>query len=181
MSKIFYILPGIIAATYLGLASTHAQEVVAGQVGQPALQIPSALQAEHQQLHAKLAAAIGAGGRTGEAAKELQKLLEPHFQKEEQYAMPLLGLLPSLTTGRVPAETRSIIAISDRLKSELPAMLREHVAIAAAVQRLRTAAVSEKKRDAAQFAEMLISHAQQEEQIHYPSAILVGEFLKSKR
>lgn len=164
-----------------GLPGSHAQEMGGGQGNRPSLQIPDALQAEHRHLHARLAQALGAGGRTGEAAKEVDKLLAPHFRKEELYALPLLGLLPSLGAGRMPSDTASTIAMSERLKAELPVMLREHTAIAAAVQRLRAAAQSEGRRDAAEFADALMSHARQEEQIHYPSAILVGEFLKAKR
>ncbi|HEU4850808.1 MAG TPA: hypothetical protein VFT37_01485 [Telluria sp.] len=56
--------------------------------------IPSSIQSEHKELHARLAKTISAGGRTGAAAKEVERLLAPHFRKEEQYAMPPLGLLP---------------------------------------------------------------------------------------
>lgn len=181
MIKMLQILPITIAVLGLATGSPYAQDVAAGQMARPALQIPSALRNEHEQLHAKLAAAISAGGRTGEAATEVEKLLEPHFKKEEQYAMPLLGLLPSVAAGKMPTESKNVIALSERLKSEMPGMLREHAAIAAAVQRLRAAALLERQSAAAQFAEALMAHAQQEEQIHYPSAVLVGEFIKSRR
>lgn len=143
--------------------------------------IPSSIQAEHQELHASLARAISTGGQTGAAAREVEKLLEPHFGKEEQYAMPPLGFLPAVAAGKVPPDTAAIIAMSERLKQDMPAMLREHEAIAAAVQRLRRAALDERKPEAAQFADALAAHAREEEQILYPSAILVGEYLKLKR
>lgn len=57
------------------------------------LSTPSSIEAEHKELHAHLARVLNSGGRTGLAAKEVGKLLHPHFVKEEQYVMPPLGLL----------------------------------------------------------------------------------------
>lgn len=168
----------------LGLAgsSLSAQVPAGGDVKTAASpHIPAALQVEHRHLHAHLARAIAAGGRTGKAAADVEALLAPHFRKEETLAMPLLGLLPSLAAGTMPAEPGSIIAMAERLKSDLPEMLREHAAIAAAVGRLHAAAQQERQGDAARFAESLLLHAQQEEQLHYPGAVLVGEYLKLKR
>lgn len=149
------------------------------QVQAPA--IPSSIDAEHQQLHARLAKVLGAGGRTAEAARGVETLLRPHFVREEQFALPPLGALAGLAAGQTPADPVAIIAMSDRLKAELPQMLREHQDIGAALSRLRAAAREENKREAAAFAEALLAHAQQEEQILYPSAILVGAYLKLKR
>lgn len=179
ISRFFF---SAVVVLYCGANSLSAQEGAAARVKEAqTLHVPKALDAEHQQLHVQLARAITVGGRTGEAAKEVDRLLAQHFRKEEEFALPLLGLLPSLAAGNVPAETSRAIALADRLKSEMPGMLLEHKAIAAAVQRLRTAALRERQDDAVRFAETLMSHAQQEEQIHYPSAVLVGEYLKLKR
>jgi hypothetical protein len=47
-------------------------------------QIPPSLKAEHEELHGDLARATKSGGRTGEAAKAVAKLMHPHFVKEEE-------------------------------------------------------------------------------------------------
>lgn len=151
------------------------------QRGGAAHAIPSSIESEHRELHARLAKATRSGGRTAAAAKEVEKLLEPHFKKEEQFAMPALSLLPALAAGDLPRDTAAVIGMTDRLKQELPDMLREHKAIGGAVERLRMAAQDERKPEAAAFAEALMAHALQEEQILYPSAIMVGEYLKLKR
>lgn len=142
--------------------------------------IPASIVSEHQALHAQLAKAVRAGKQTGAAAKQVEKLLTPHFSKEEQFAMPPLGLLSGLAAGTRPDDPVRVIEMTERLKAEMPTMLSEHQAIAAAAQRLRKAALNERKHEAAQFADALIAHAMQEEQILYPSAILVGEYLKLK-
>ncbi|HSQ20876.1 MAG TPA: hypothetical protein VLR92_10940, partial [Blastocatellia bacterium] len=102
--------------------------------------IPQSLQAEHQELHSELAEATKAGGRVGEAAKEVARVLHPHFVKEEEYAMPPLGLLPVLAEGKVTPDMASALVMTDKLKAELPDMLKEHKAIVAALELLVTAA-----------------------------------------
>lgn len=144
------------------------------------LMIPRPLKMEHDELHAELAKATKAGGRTGEAAKAVAKVLHPHFVKEEEYALPPLGLLVPLSQGKVEKGMAAALAMTDKLEAELPEMLAEHKAIVAALGDLVAAAKAENKPEVAQFAEKLILHAQTEEQVSYPTALLVGRYLKAK-
>jgi hypothetical protein len=144
------------------------------------LNIPQSLRAEHGELHEELARAIKAGGQVGEAAKAVAELLHPHFVKEEEYALPPLGLLSSLTEGGPTVEMRSVLAMTDRLRADLPHMLQEHKTIVAALEKLIVAARQENKPEYALFAEKLIRHARNEEEVLYPAAILVGEYLRVK-
>ena len=70
--------------------------------------------------------------------------------------------------------------MTDALKAELPQMLEEHKRIRAAVERLRHAAEAEGKLAQVQLAEQLTLHAQAEEEVYYPAAILVGEIVRSR-
>ena len=70
--------------------------------------------------------------------------------------------------------------MTDRFKDELPKMLREHKAIVTLLRKLSAAARREKKPMHARFAEKLMLHAKTEEEVFYPAAILVGEYLKVK-
>jgi hypothetical protein len=70
--------------------------------------------------------------------------------------------------------------MTDRLKAELPEMLEEHKAVVAALENLKKAAAAENKPEHARFADKLIVHAQTEEEVLYPAAILAGEYLKLK-
>jgi hypothetical protein len=145
-----------------------------------AIGIPLPLKAEHDELHANLAAAIKSGGRAAEAAKIVGKLLHPHFVKEEEYAMPPLGLLVDLASGKVDESMAAVLAMTDKLDAELPRMLDEHREIVGALTALVDAAGAEGKPDVARFAEKLILHAQTEEQVMYPAAQLVGRYLKAR-
>jgi hypothetical protein len=56
---------------------------------------------EHEELHSELEKATREKGAVGEAAKAVAKVLHPHFVKEEEYAMPPLGLLALLAEGNI--------------------------------------------------------------------------------
>ena len=142
--------------------------------------IPESLKLEHEQLHADLVRAAKAGGKTGEAAKAVAKVLHEHFIKEEEIALPPIGLLASLARGKVDPTMASVVDLTDSLKKELPKMLREHKAIVTVLKKLSAAARREKKPVHVRFAEKSMLHAKTEEEVLYPSAILVGEYLKLK-
>ena len=144
------------------------------------LDIPAALKTEHENLHADLSAAINVPGQTGQAAKQVALVLHEHFVSEEEFAMPPLGLLGTIAEGRATAEMSSVITLTDRLKREMPRMLEEHKAIAQALHELGRAAKAEGHPEVGRFVEALTLHAQTEEQVLYPAAILVGEYLKLK-
>jgi hypothetical protein len=142
--------------------------------------IPKSLQLEHQELHRELAKATREPGRLGEAAKNVANILDPHFRKEEEYALPPLGLLHVLSEGSISPEMRKVLPMTDRLKADLSHMLEEHKAIVAALTNLINEAKKARKPDYTHFAEKLTLHAKNEEEILYPAALLVGEYIKLK-
>lgn len=144
-------------------------------------EIPGSLKAEHVELHKKLEKFTKLPGKTGVAAKNVAKALHPHFIKEEEYALPLLGLLPELAKGQTPIKAKEAIAMSEKLKAEFQQMLAEHKQIVAALEKLNNAAKEEKHPEVVRFTETLKLHAQTEEEVLYPTAILIGEYLKLKQ
>ena len=141
-------------------------------------QIPPSLKSEHEELHAELVKAIQAGGEIGKAAQSVAEVLHPHFVKEEEYALPPLGLLRHLAAGKVLPEMKNVFSMTDRLKRELPQMLEEHQAIVAKLQDLVEAAEKEGRTEFVHFSGKLILHAKTEEEVLYPASILVGDCLK---
>ena len=138
------------------------------------------MKAEHDELHAELEKATEAGGRVGDAAKVVARLLHPHFVKGEEFALPPLGLLVTLSQGKIEPEMADVLAMTDKPEGELPWMLAEHKDIIAALEKLIEAAVAEKKPEQVRVAEKLMLHARAEEQVSYPTAILIGRYLKLK-
>ncbi len=109
-------------------------------------------------------------------------MLDPHFVREEQIALPPLGLLAPLAAGErlsdsVLSEARGM---SDSLRAELPRMLDEYKTIRAAVEKLRSAARAEKSAKFEQFADELALHARTEEEVLYPAAIVVGDLIRAR-
>lgn len=140
--------------------------------------IPDTLRQEHENLHGELRNATRAAGEVGEAARALAQLMHPHFVKEDEIALPPLGLLASLARGDVTPGMQPVLALTDRLEAELPAMLQEHEQIVVALQRLRAAAEQAGRSDIVDFAQRLVEHARTEEDVMYPAAVLVGRYVR---
>jgi iron-sulfur cluster repair protein YtfE (RIC family) len=143
--------------------------------------IPKSVQVEHEAIHSALVEATRAPGRVGAAAKALAEVLHPHFVREEEIALPPLGLLAPLAVGDrlEDADVSAVLAMTDSLRRELPRMLVEHTRIRAAVDALRVAAGAEQNPRVRQLADQLALHAQTEEEVLYPAAVLVGDLLRA--
>jgi len=144
------------------------------------LAMPASLRAEHEELRADLAQAMRIGGRIGEAARALESVLQPHFRREDDNVFLGLGLLQSVAQGKVTSGMEEIVLTADRLKMELPEMLAEHDQIRKALERLGQEATKEGRPQVAYFAAKLLHHARLEEEVLYPAAIVLGEYLKSR-
>ena len=115
----------------------------------------------------------------GEAARAIEKLAEAHFAKAKD-AFPPLALLPLLSEGKVSPEMSKVVPMAERLKSSLPKIRREHRELVAGLKKLAAAAEKEGKTEYGRFAERLIWHIQEEEEVLYPAVLLVGETVKKK-
>jgi hemerythrin HHE cation binding domain-containing protein len=142
--------------------------------------IPQSIRAEHEAIHEALIEATKAPGRVGSAARELAAVLGPHFKREDEIALPPLGLLAPLAAGEKPDGMKEALAMSDALRKELPRMLEEHEHIRAAAEKLRTIAREDHASAHALFAEQLAAHATAEEEVLYPAAILVGDVIRTR-
>ena len=142
--------------------------------------IPESVRTEHRAIHEQLENAMRAPGQIGIAARELGKVLHPHFVREEEIALPPLAALAPLAAGTLPPDTTSLLRQTDALRHELPRMLEEHVRIRAAVDGLRAAARAESSTTYERLAEQLALHAQTEEEVLYPAAVLVGELIRAR-
>lgn len=142
--------------------------------------IPESLNVEHEELEADLAAAIKLGGRTGAAAKTVERVLAQHLVKEKAFVLVPLGLLKPLADGRATPDMLPIAKMAVSLKPDWPQMLKEHQAIVNALDALASAARAEQHQTAQQFTEKAKLHMRHEEEVLYPAAILAGEFLMLK-
>jgi Hemerythrin HHE cation binding domain len=176
------VLPYAPAATKTNIkeGAVFAQASGAGAVeaSPGTFEIPEGMKIEHDHIHAELVELTQAGGRTGEAAKSVAEVLDPHFAKENEYALPPLGLLVPLSQGKFDADMAGVLKMTDRLEAEMPTMHSEHEDIAAALEDLKEAATAENKPAGVRFAEVLTAHAHEEEEILYPTSLLIGRYVK---
>ena len=144
------------------------------------IEIPKSVRTEHDAIHDTLKEAARTTGRVGPAAQELARILHPHFIREEEVALPPLGLLARLASGDFTADMADVLPMTDALKRELPQMLEEHKAIRAAVENLRVAARADNSDKYERLANDLALHAQTEEELLYPAALLVGDIIRAR-
>jgi iron-sulfur cluster repair protein YtfE (RIC family) len=144
------------------------------------IQIPEAMRLEHMEIHDGLVRATKMPGQVGDAARKLAAVLDPHFVREEQIALPPLGLLAPLSRGEFTPEMREVLSMTDALRVELPRMLSEHKAIRAATVRLGEVAKAAGDATVERLAETLKVHAQSEEEVFYPAALLVGDVVSAR-
>lgn len=143
--------------------------------------IPKPLKLEHKELHRELVEAVKTFGPIGKAAEAIAKVLHPHFVKEEEYALPPIGLLKVLAKGKVSKDMEEVLVMTNKLTKDLPHMLKEHKAIIVKLKKLVIVAKKEKRPEFAHFADKLILHAKTEEEVLYPAAILIGEYVKLRK
>ncbi len=142
--------------------------------------IPQSIQMEHEELHEQLARAIKAGGKTGEAARAVMKVLQPHMAREEEIVAPCLALLRPAAEGTLTRDMAEALAHVAPLKEEWSRMLAEHGRIVEALRELIRVATEENQPSFAKLAQMLVAHAQEEEEILYPAAVLVAEIIRTR-
>jgi hypothetical protein len=146
----------------------------------PEFEPPASMRIEHEAIHARLLRATEAPGAVGEAARQLAWVLHPHFVREDEVALPPLALLGRLARGELDRSMEAVLPLTDALRAELPRMLEEHVAIAAAADALAQAARAAGNYEAESLANALQLHARTEEEVFYPAAILVGDMVRAR-
>lgn len=141
--------------------------------------IPKSIQHGHENLFNEIKKLIEAGGKVGEKAKILNNSMAPHFEKEERYALPPLGLLLILSEGGWEIDTAEAIKMTDTLQSKLAEMTNEHKQLSKLLQDLKVAADEENNTLAKKFVKDLVLHVDLEDQVLYPATLLVGNYLKN--
>lgn len=143
-------------------------------------EVPSSIKKEHEYLLEKIHKMTLLHDSTGLAAVKLNDLMQHHFKEEEDFVLPPLGLLPLLTSGKLPEQSKEVIQLCEKLKSQLLHLSVEHQLIKAYMDELLQAAANENHPEIIEFEQELHKHAKTEEEVFFPAAILIGEYLKLK-
>jgi hemerythrin-like domain-containing protein len=136
---------------------------------------------EHEELHSELKKATRLPGSVGKAAKHVAEVLHPHFEKENEIALPIIGITRELGEGKVSNDFSKAAELFEQFQPEYENMLREHVEIIAALKTLETAAKKAKRQSVLKFAKKLRLHAKLEEDLTYPAVLMAGRLLKQQQ
>lgn len=143
------------------------------------MEVPGSLKAEHEEIWNLLERAVAEQGAIGEAAKAVEERLRPHFEREEEFALPPLAAL-TLSGEEDVTDPEHLVRLTERLRDELPRMLEDHVLIAIALEDLSMEAKKAGRSEYIQLSEKLLHHARMEEEIFYPTALLIGSYIRQK-
>jgi len=157
----------------------HKEENTTTQFsGKP--EVPLSIKKEHENLNNQIQKLTLFKDSAGLAAFKLYSLMQHHFNEEEDFVLPPLGLLPLLTSGKIPDQNKEIIQLSETLKSHLSHLSVEHQLIKVYVEELKQVAAKNNLLEIMEFEKELRKHANTEEEVFFPAAVLIGEYLKLK-
>ena len=144
------------------------------------VQTPASLRLGHDDARSELVRATMQGGRIAVATRRLARMCLPHFEVEEQFAFPALGLLPDLMKGMVRPEMAAVLPLISDFSAKHAALEKQHESIQSAIEELLVASHREKNRDVAEFAHNMKVHEKLEDEVIYPTVIMIGSYLREK-
>lgn len=143
-------------------------------------EVPSSIKETHASLLEQVHNLTLHKDKSTQIALTLETLMLHHFKEEENFILPPLGLLPLLAKGELPKESKEIILLCEKMKSQMDHMSVEHQMIKVHIDELKQASKKENLAEIIEFEKEVIKHAISEEEIFFPTAILIGEYLKLK-
>ena len=142
--------------------------------------VPSSIEVQHDSLLAQLSGFWFFNDSTSKAVLKLKLLLEHHFKEEEDFIFPALGVLPQITAGKIPEKSTELIQLIDRFKNNSAHIVAEHQLVKVYLAEMLQAAAQENHPQVKDFETQLALHASEEEQVYFPTLILIGDYLKLK-
>jgi hypothetical protein len=169
------VIRSLIATAFIGSAN-----IASAQPASPGKDIPQSLRIEHQNTLNELSRLSQRRGDVGAEARKALILFKRHIQREQEFILPPLTLLPLLADGKVTADMKWAIAMSDRVKAEREEIFQEHTKITDAMNALATAARKARDNDALDFAQAAVADSLNDVELIEPMVIMVGDYLRAK-
>ena len=174
MKNIFYIL----LLVFISQCKPKEDITITQFPGKP--EVPSSIKKTHATLLEQIHKMTLYKDSSGRVAIKLEGMMEHHFKEEEDFILPPLGLLPLLANDQIPVQSKEIILLSEKVKSQLNHMSAEHQLIKAYLEELKQASNIENLPEIIEFENEVFKHATSEEEVFFPASILIGEYLKLK-
>jgi hypothetical protein len=139
--------------------------------------LPEAIRGVHESIHLSMVDATRLDGCVGNLARKVKRELFLHFFKEEELLVPLFRYLSVFASGAPIPGKKDLMAMVDRLRSELPELRDEHHGILDSFDGFNDAADEEDIDGFGHLRGRFAWHARTEEEVYYPAAIYIGESL----
>jgi hypothetical protein len=152
----------------------------AAQPSSQARDIPQSLKLEHENTLEQLTALTRRSGAVGVEARKALGLFKRHVQREQDYIVPPLTLLPLLADGKFSPDMKWAIAMADRVKADREQIFQEHAQITDAMNALATAARQARDAGALSFAEGAVADSLNDVELIEPMTIVIGDYLRAK-
>jgi hypothetical protein len=173
--------PKILATTMMiGLGAVALSGASTSAFAQQAHDIPQSIRLQHQEDEAALTELSRRPPPVGPAAKAALDLLKRHHQREVEYILPPLTLLPQIADGKVTPDMKWAIAMADQVKANREQIFQEHSQITDAMNTLLQAAERAHNTSAAEFARGAVADSLADMELQEPMTIIIGDYLRSK-
>jgi hypothetical protein len=163
-----------------GILAGSGVRPAAAQTTSHAGDIPQSLRIEHQDTLEQLTALTRRHGPVGVEARKALDLFKRHAQREMEFILPPLTLLPQLADGKATPDMRWAIAMSDRVKAEREQIFQEHTQITDTLNSLAAAALKARDTEAFNFARSAAADSLNDVELLEPISILIGDYLRAK-
>ncbi len=170
--------PGTMLFTAVALMG--AVQTATAQPSPQARDIPQSLRVEHDDTLQRLTALSQRHGAVGTEAHKALAVFQRHIQREQEFILPPLTLLPALADGKVSPDMKWAIAMADRVKAEREEIFQEHTKITDAMNDLATAARIAHDKEALDFAQAAVADSLNDVEMLEPMTIVIGDYLRAK-
>ena len=141
---------------------------------------PQAMINEHRVIERNLGVVAHEHGRVAVAAQHVLAVIVPHQRREEEFVLPLIGLVDSIVEHGVSQDMAWAVEMTNRVKAERARFSDEHAGIVAALDDLAAAARRQHDRRLVAFCESVAAHAVEDNEVVIPTALLVGNQVAEK-
>lgn len=139
---------------------------------------PKSISSGHENLCSELSTIMNLYPNSANKLQPLSKVMLNHFQKEEKYALPPLGLVLALSQGNWQLDENIAVDMSRTLNLKFEELRNDHEKIADIIKNLKNSLEYESIYEFKRFITSLEVHMDLEDQVLYPTAILIANYFK---
>lgn len=162
------------SALLIGLMTTGNAADVAS------LQVPQSIRLQHEQITRRLTAYTKHEAPVGAAATKALAAVKAHYEKDEQFVLPPLALLPRIANGEVSKDMEPAIAMALRTQAAQPELEKDHIQITSLMNELIEAGNKTHNDELVRLATWIAAQSLNHIEVLIPTSIMVGNYLRQR-